>query len=247
MTIELKSVKARQIAVSGIAVEIVRKDIKNLHLGVYPPMGRVRVAAPLVVSDEAVRLAVIDKLGWIKRQRAQFAKAPRQSEREMVNGESHYFLGRRYRLRIHERDGTAKVALRGLASMDLFVRPGTVREKREAALTDWHRATLRTVIIDLLARWQPVLGVQAAFWGIKKMKTKWGSCNVSQRRIWLNLELAKKPVQCLEYIVVHELVHLLERNHTERFTSLMDQHLPDWRTRREVLNSSPLAHETWGY
>lgn len=247
MTIEAPSATVKRISVSGIAVEVVRKDIKNLHLGVYPPMGRVRVAAPLVVNDEAVRLAVIDKLGWIKRQRAKFAKQPRQSEREMVNGESHYFLGRRYRLRVHEQEGAARVALRGVASMDLFVRPGSNVEKREAVLLDWHRTSLRSVIADLLAQWQPKLGVQTAHWGIKKMKTKWGSCNVSARRIWLNLELAKKPVQCLEYIVVHELVHLLERNHTERFTALMDRHLPDWRTRREVLNGSPLGHEAWGY
>ena len=141
----------------------------------------------------------------------------------------------------------ASVTLRGVASMDLFVRPGANVERREAVLLDWHRASLRSVITDLLAHWQPNLGVQATHWGIKKMKTKWGSCNVSARRIWLNLELAKKPVQCLEYIVVHELVHLLERNHTERFTALMDRHLPDWRTRREVLNSSPLGHEAWEY
>ena len=247
MTIEATSATVKRISVSGIPVEVVRKDIKNLHLGVYPPMGRVRVAAPLVVNDEAVRLAVIDKLGWIKRQRAKFAKQPRQSEREMVNGESHYFLGRRYRLRVYEQEGAARVALRGVASMDLFVRPGASAEKRAAVLLDWHRASLRSVIADLLAHWQPALGVEAAHWGIKKMKTKWGSCNVGTRRIWLNLELAKKPVQCLEYIVVHELVHLLERNHTERFTALMDRHLPDWRTRREVLNSSPLGHEAWGY
>jgi predicted metal-dependent hydrolase len=247
MTIEVSSATVKRISVSGIPVEVVRKDIKNLHLGVYPPMGRVRVAAPLVVNDEAVRLAVIDKLGWIKRQRAQFTKQPRQSEREMVNGESHYFLGRRYRLRVHEVDAPARVALRGVASMDLFVRPGSTIEKREAVLLDWHRASLRSVITALLVHWQPKLGVQVADWSIKKMKTKWGSCNVGARRVWLNLELAKKPVQCLEYIVVHELVHLLERNHTERFTKLMDQHLPDWRTRRVALNSSPLGHEAWGY
>lgn len=177
----------------------------------------------------------------------ELAKQPRQSEREMVNGESHYFLGRRYRLRVHEQDGAARVALRGVASMDLFVRPGSSAERRQAVLLDWHRASLRSVITDLLAYWQPVLGVQATQWGIKKMKTKWGSCNVSARRIWLNLELAKKPLQCLEYILVHELVHLLERNHTERFTALMDRHLPDWRTRRQVLNSSPLGHKAWSY
>lgn len=247
MTTEVQSAAVKRIAVSGIAVEVIRKDIKNLHLGVYPPQGRVRVAAPLVVSDEAVRLAVIDKLGWIKRQRAKFAGQPRQSEREMVNGESHYFLGRRYRLRVHEQDVPARVALRGVATMDLFVRPGAGVEKREAVLLDWHRASLRSIISDLLEQWQPKLGVQVADWGIKKMKTKWGSCNVGARRIWLNLELAKKPVQCLEYIVVHELAHLLERNHTERFTALMDKHLPDWRTQRLVLNNSPLGHETWGH
>ena len=244
MTIEAA---AQRITVSGIAVEVVRKDIKNLHLGVYPPLGRVRVAAPLVVSDEAVRLAVIDKLGWIKRQQAQFASQPRQSEREMVNGESHYFLGRRYRLRVHEQAGAARVAVRGVASLDLFVRPGATAAQREAVLLRWHRAQLKALIPALLAHWQPLLEVEVADWGIRKMKTRWGSCNVAARRIWLNLELAKKPDQCLEYIVVHELVHLLERQHNERFTALMDRYLPDWRHRRETLKSSALGHEVWAY
>lgn len=237
----------RRITVSGIAVEVVRKDIKNLHLGVYPPNGRVRVAAPLVVSDEAVRLAVIDKLTWIRRQKARFADQPRQTEREMVNGESHYFLGRRYRLRVHEHDAPAMVALRGIASLDLFVRPGSSAEQREAVLLRWHREQLKALIPPLLEKWQPVLGVQIAAWGIKKMKTKWGSCNVDARRVWLNLELAKKPPQCLEYIVVHELVHLLERHHNERFTALMDGFLPNWRSSRDSLNRSPLGHESWDY
>ena len=227
MTTETHATTARRITVSGIAVDVVRKDIKNLHLGVYPPAGRVRVAAPLVVSDEAVRLAVIDKLGWIKRQRAQFAKQPRQSEREMVNGESHYFLGRRYRLRVHLKEGPARVALRGVASLDLFVPPGASADQREAVLLRWHRDQLKVLAAALLERWQPVLGVQVAAFGVKKMKTKWGSCNTDTRRIWLNLELAKKPVSCLEYIVVHELVHLVERRHSEQFTALMDRCLPD--------------------
>jgi hypothetical protein len=239
--------ETRRITVSGIAVEVVRKDIKNLHLGVYPPNGRVRVAAPLVVSDEAVRLAVIDKLAWIRRQKAKFAQQPRQSEREMVNGESHYFMGRRYRLRVHEQDSPPRVALRGIASLDLFVRPGTSSEQREAVLHRWHREQLKALIPPLLEKWQPVLGVQAAAWGIKKMKTKWGSCNVDARRVWFNLELAKKPQQCLEYIVVHELVHLLERHHNERFTALMGAFMPQWRQHREMLNKSPLGHEEWNY
>lgn len=237
--------KTRSISVGGIAVEVVRKDIKNLHLGVYPPQGRVRVAAPLVVSDEAVRLAVIGKLGWIKQQKIKFAGQPRQSRREMVSGESHYFMGRRYRLRVHEQDGTARVALRGIASLDLFVRPGASAEKREAVLQRWYREQLMVLIPPLLEKWQRQLGVQVAAWGIKKMKTKWGSSNVDARRVWLNLELAKKSPQCLEYVIVHELAHLLERQHNEHFLSLMDKFMPQWRLYKEVLNKSPLGHECW--
>ncbi len=235
------------LTVSGVKVEVVRKDIKNLHLGVYPPHGRVRVAAPLVISDEAVRLAVIDKLGWIRRQKAKFAEQPRQSQREMVNGESHYFLGKRYRLRVHEQDAPAQVAIRGVASLDLFVRPGTTADQREAVLLRWHREQLKALIPPLLEKWQPILGVQVADWGIKKMKTKWGSCSPASRRVWLNLELAKKPAQCLEYIVVHELVHLLERHHNERFTALLESHLPQWRQYRAMLSQAPLGHEEWNY
>ena len=233
--------------VSGIKVEVLRKDIKNLHLGVYPPHGRVRVAAPVVVSDEAVRLAVIDKLGWIRRQKAKFAEQPRQSQREMVNGESHYFMGQRYRLRVHEHDAPAGVAIRGVASLDLFVRAGTSVERREAVLLRWHREQLRELIPPLLAKWEPILGVEVSDWGIKKMKTKWGSCNPASRRVWLNLELAKKPAQCLEYIVVHELVHLLERHHNERFAALIEAHVPQWRQYRAMLNKAPLGHVEWGY
>ncbi len=239
--------ESRHITVSGIKVEIVRKDIKNLHLGVYPPHGRVRVAAPLVVSDEAVRLAVIDKLAWIKRQQTQFAEQPRQSQREMVNGESHYFLGRRYRLRVHEQDSPPRVALHGIAYLDLYVRPGMDTGQREAVLLRWHRAQLKSLLPPMLEKWQPALGVQVSAWGIKKMKTKWGTCNVAARRIWLNLELAKKSVHCLEYILVHELVHLLERHHNDRFTALMDQFLPHWQVCRDELNQSVLGHDEWTY
>jgi predicted metal-dependent hydrolase len=239
--------ETRHITVSGITVDVVRKDIKNLHLGVYPPNGRVRVAAPLVASDEAVRLAVIDKLGWIKRQKAKFSQQSRQSQREMVNGESHYFLGQRYRLWLHEQDGPARVAVRGVASLDLFTRKGASPGQREAILLRWHREQLKVMIPPLLDKWQPILGVQVAAWGIKRMKTKWGSCNPAARRVWINLELAKKPVQCLEYIVVHELVHLRERHHGDRFTALMDAYLPRWKQFRRMLNASPLGYEAWSY
>jgi predicted metal-dependent hydrolase len=241
------NIERSRITVNGLPVQIFRKAIKNLHLGVYPPNGRVRVAAPLAVSDHAVRLAVIGKLGWIKRQKARFAGQTRQSKREMVSGESHYYLGRRFRLRIVAHDGRPQVIVRNKTTMELHVRHRTTAEYRERVLLRWYRRRLRELIPPILEKWQVILGVQPAVWGIKKMKTRWGTCNVDARRIWLNLELIKKPVQCLEYIVVHELAHHIERHHNDRFIALMDKHLPHWRAHRQMLNAEPLSHETWKY
>ena len=238
--------EAHQITVRSLTVDVVHKAIKNLHLGVYPPDGRVKVAAPLAVSDEAVRLAVIEKFGWIKRQQSKFADQPRQGKREMVSGESHYFLGQRYRLRIVFCAGVSKVVL-NRSRMELHVRPELMAEDREQALQEWYRARLKELIPPLLEKWLPALGVELAGWGVRKMKTKWGSCNTKARRIWLNLELAKKPVQSLEYILVHELSHLLERHHNGRFRALMDQAMPLWRLRRDELNQAPLSCENWDY
>jgi predicted metal-dependent hydrolase len=235
------------ITVNGLNVQVVRKAIKNLHLGVYPPAGRVRVAAPLALSDNAVRLAVVGKLAWIKRQRARFQAQPRQSQREMVSGESHYFLGRHYRLRVVEHKGAGKVVLRNRTTLELHVRPETDAVQRERVLQRWYRQYLRDAVPPLIAKWETILDIQINGWGIKRMKTKWGACSVAARRIWLNLELAKKPAQCLEYLVVHELIHLIEPHHNERFISLLDQHLPNWRMRRHELNTAPLAHNTWSY
>jgi predicted metal-dependent hydrolase len=234
------------ITVSGIQIQVIRKAIKNLHLGVYPPNGRVRVAAPLAVSDHAVRLAVIGKLGWIKRRRAGFQGQPRQSQREMVTGESHYVWGRRYRLDVSE-SVTPLVRLRNNRRLELCVRPGTSRLNREAALHRWYRQLLRNEIPKLIAKWEPLIQANVADWGIKKMKTRWGTCNSQARRIWLNLELAKKTPACLEYIIVHEMIHLLERHHNQRFNECMDRVLPDWHLRREKLNRAPLSHEEWTY
>jgi len=228
-------------------VEVVRKDIKNLHLGVYPPKGRVRVAVPLRLDDEAVRLAVISRLGWIRRQQSGFGQQDRQSLREMTTGESHYFQGRRYRLDVIEHDGPTSVTLPNNATMQLRVRPGTGRDKREAVLHRWYRRRLREQIPELIAAWEPVIGVEVAAWGIRKMKTRWGSCNIEARRVWLNLELAKKSPACLEYILAHEMVHLLERHHSDRFRELMDRLMPQWRLHRDELNRAPLAHEEWVY
>jgi predicted metal-dependent hydrolase len=237
----------RTITVSGIQVQVVRKPIKNLHLGVYPPNGRVRVAAPLSVSDQAVRLAVVGKLGWIKRRRARFEDQPRQSKREMVSGESHYVWGRRYRLRVVQSDENAFILHRANHRLELRVLPGTDAESREIILYRWYRQLLREQIPALIAKWEPVVGVKVTDWRIKRMKTRWGTCNFDAGRIWINLELAKKPPVCLEYIVVHEMVHLLERKHTNKFREYMDKFMPQWQRYRDELNQMPLSHESWGY
>lgn len=236
-----------QIEVNGLTVDVVRKKIKNLHLAVYPPAGRIRVAAPLLVDDEAVRLAVISRIAWIKRQQIKFEEQERQTAREYVSGESHYFQGSRYLLNVIERDGPGQVTVRNKKYLDLYVRPGSDALQRERLLQAWYRAHLRAAIPVMLAIWEPKLGVEVADWGIKHMKTKWGTCNIQARRIWVNLELAKKSERCLEYIVVHEIMHLLERQHNDHFLELMNHFLPQWRQFREELNRAPLAHEAWEY
>ncbi len=239
--------RQHQIEVHGIPVEVVRKDIKNLHLGVYPPEGRVRVAAPLRLDDETVRLAVISRLTWIRRQQEGFDRQDRQSQREMITGESHYVQGRRYRLNVIEHEGPTVVCLPNNTTLELWVPPRMSRDRREAVLHQWYRRRLREEIPQLIAKWEPEIGVTVAEWSIKKMKTRWGTCNIDARRIWLNLELAKKPASCLEYILVHEMVHLLERHHNERFKQLIDRLMPQWRLHREELNRAPLSHENWVY
>ncbi len=236
-----------QIVVLGITVDVVRKDIKNLHLGVYPPEGHVRVAVPWHVTDERVRLAVISKLAWIRKQQADFKQQPRQSVREVVTGESHYFLGKRYLLEVIERPGKHQLELKGNRKFLLYVKPDTSIENRQLVLNEWYREQLKERIPNLLSNWQEKIGVVSQDWGVKKMKTKWGSCNIAAKRIWLNLELAKKPPECLEYILVHELIHLLERHHNDRFRAHMDHFMPNWRLYRDMLTSSPLGHEAWKY
>jgi predicted metal-dependent hydrolase len=238
-------IERHQIEIAGIPVEVVRKDIKHLRLGVYPPNGRVRVAVPLRLGDEAIRVAVVSRLGWIRRHQDRFERQDRQSEREMVTGESLYFQGRGYRLDVIEQAGSPTIHLPNNTTMELRVRPGTDREKREAVLHRWYRERLREQIPERISAWSLKIGVTVAQWGIKNMKTRWGTCNIKARRIWINLELAKKPASCLEYIVVHEMVHLLERHHNDRFKRLMDSLIPQWRNDRDQLNSAPLAHEPW--
>lgn len=231
--------------VSGVEVHIVRKDIKHLHLGVYPPDGRVRVAVPCAVTNAAVRVAVARNLAWIKQQRATFDRQSRQSEREYISGESHHFLGRRYLLRVVESNGPGKIVLPNKKYMELHVRPGSDREQRKRVLETWYRTELRNVVGPMLETWSKQLDVELTDWGIRRMKTKWGTSHVDARRVWLNLELVKKPIACIEYVVVHELVHFLAPHHDERFVALMDRHLPTWRFLRAELNALPLADEKW--
>jgi predicted metal-dependent hydrolase len=228
-------------------MQLNRKPIKNLHISVLPPDGKVRVSAPEHMTDIAIRMAVVSRIPWIRKQQADFASQPRQSDREMVSGECHYLWGRRYRLDIIERVGRHEISVSGGNKLKLYVQPDTTIENRMLVLNEFYRRQLKGRIELLLTQWQSRIGVEVASWGVKKMKTKWGSCSAESKRIWLNLELAKKHPDCLEYILVHELVHLLERKHNDRFRSFMDHFMPNWRERRDLLNRSPLSYEGWSY
>lgn len=234
-----------QIKLGNIAIDVVLKDIKNLHLRVYPPNGRVRISAPKRMSIGTIRAFATSKLGWIRRQQAKIAAQPRQSVREMVSGESHYVQGVRHRLDVIEGSGRATVSLRDRRTLELRMSPGTSSGDREAALDRWYRQFLHDQLPDLLAKWEPIIGVKVAEWRVRKMKTKWGSCNITARRIWLNLELAKKPKDFLEYVVLHEMVHLLEGTHGPKFKALMDCYMPAWRETRKALNRLPVSHADW--
>ncbi|MEZ4772563.1 MAG: SprT family zinc-dependent metalloprotease [Bacteroidia bacterium] len=242
----MEEVKVLQIT-SNLSIDVVRKDIRNMHLAVYPPTGRVRVAAPLRVNDEAVKLFAISKIAWIRKNQRNFTAQARQTPRQYKERESHYFLGRRYLLRITEHDAPAKVEVKTKTYIDLFVRPDTTAEQKQAILTEWYRSELKKLVPPLIDKWQEKIGVNINAWHVKQMKTKWGTCNIEQKRIWINLELAKKPIHCLEYIIVHELMHLFERHHNDRFLSLMEKHMPQWRFYKEELNRFPVSHGEWTY
>lgn len=244
--INMEQVKSMLI-VNGINVQVVRKDIKNMHLAVYPPDGYVRVAVPNHITDENVRLAVIEKLGWIKKQQKEFSEQPRQSKRKYISGECHYAFGVRYRLELIEQPGRSKITLTNSNVLKMYVIKGASIKSKEKLINDWYRVELKKRIPVMLEKWQPIVGKKVSDFIIRKMKTRWGSCNIQKHRICLNLELAKKTPECIEYILVHEMVHLLERNHNEKFKKYMDKFLPKWRSHRDLLNSAPLVHEDWRY
>jgi predicted metal-dependent hydrolase len=236
-----------QITISNIKIDVVRKEIKNIHLAVYPPTGRVRIAAPIKTNESALRLFAISKLGWIKRIQGKFEVQERVSEREYKQRESHYFQGRRYLLNIVESDTIPKVVLKNKKFIELHIRPGTTQVKRNKIMTEWYRFELKKQIPAIISKWEKILKINVDDWKVQKMKTKWGTCNIEKRRILLNLELAKKPEHCLEYIIVHEMVHLLERYHNDRFLYYMDTYLSSWRQLRTELNRLPVSHADWCY
>ncbi len=235
-----------QIQLGDIPVDVVLKDIQNVHLSVHPPTGRVRIAAPRRMNLDTIRVYAISKLDWIQRQQRRLREQERETPRDYTDRESHHVWGKRYLLSVVESDEPPAIELEH-RRMLLRVRPGTDREKRRTIVERWYREQLKEAVPALLARWQPRLGVRAERFFVQRMKTRWGSCNPRAGNIRLNTELAKKPAECLEYIVVHELVHLLEPTHNERFVALMDRFMPHWRSHRDQLNRFPVSHENWGY
>ncbi|HEX3628471.1 MAG TPA: SprT family zinc-dependent metalloprotease [Verrucomicrobiae bacterium] len=235
-----------QVHLGEIVVDVVRKNIKNVHLSVHPPTGRVRIAAPEHMSLDVVRVFAISKLGWIRRQQHKLLEQERETPREYLNRESHFLWGRRYLLAIHEKNQRPSVELEH-SRIILKVRSGADREKKESLLEEWYRMQVKDAVPPLIVKWERLIGVKVRGFFVQHMKTKWGSCNHHAGTIRLNTDLAKKPRECLEYIVVHEMVHLLEPTHNARFMALMERFMPKWQAHRDALNRFPVRHESWKY
>ncbi|NMG16917.1 M48 family metallopeptidase [Aromatoleum bremense] len=237
---------AARVDLGDMQIEVIRKDIKNLHLSVLPPQGKVRIAAPLHMNLDTIRVFAISKLAWIRSQQRKMQAQEREAPREYLDRESHYVWGRRYLLERVEKDGAPSIELEH-SKLVMQVRPGTDEAHCQAILEAWYREQIRAAVPELIAKWEPVMGVKVGRVFVQRMKTKWGSCNPASRAIRLNTDLARKPAQCLEYILVHEMTHLLEPTHNARFTALMALFLPQWEHLRKQLNQLPVRHEEWGY
>lgn len=235
-----------QINLGEMIIDVVLKDIKNVHLSVYPPSGKVRIAAPLRMNLDTIRIYAISKLGWIKKQQQKFQDQVREAPREYLYKEGHYFLGKRYLMKIVERDTPPFVIIKH-TNIELHIRPNTDTQKRQSVMDEWYRQQLKELAPPIIKKWEKLMGVSINELAVRKMKTKWGTCNREARRIWLNLELAKKPIHCIEYIIVHELAHLLERTHNAKFVAYMDNYLPEWKHLKNELNQLPVSHVEWGY
>jgi len=236
----------RQLELGEIAVEVVLKDIKNIHLSVYPPAGKVRISAPSRMTLDTIRLFAISKLDWIKQQQEKLRGQERETTREYLDRESHFVWGKRYLLKVIECDQAPSVELHH-SQMFLRLRPGTPSNKARAVVEAWYRMQVRKAVPPLIAKWEPVMGVKVEQFFVQKMKTKWGSCNAARKTVRLNSDLAKKVSECLEYVVVHEMAHLIVRHHNGQFVDLMDKCLPQWKLLRQMLNNTPLAHADWAY
>ncbi len=226
------------IIVNDIEIEVIRKKIKNIHLTVHPPEGQVRLSVPKWMDDKAIRDFIVSKIAWIKKHQNRMALQDKVMIQNFLSGESHLFLGDTYLLNVIETNEKQRVELRDAKFMDLYVKPGQTSAGREKVLIEWYRKELKKRIPVTIEKWEKIIGVNVNEWAVKRMKTKWGSCNIAAKRIWINLELAKKKPQYLDYIIVHELLHLLERYHNEHFKILMKQFLPDWKNIQSELNNS---------
>lgn len=234
----------RQLKLGDMVVDVVLKDIKNIHLSVHPPTGRVRISAPSRMSIDTIRVFAISKLGWIKEQQRKLQEQERETPREYLERESHYVWGKRYLLDVSENDQAPSVELKH-SRMLLRVRPGTDESRRQAIVEGFYREQIKKAVPPLIEKWVPLLGVKVDRFFVQRMKTRWGSCNAGAGHIRLNTELAKKPPECLEYIVVHEMTHLLEPTHNDRFRALMDRFMPKWKFYLDHLNRFPISHEDW--
>ena len=230
-----------QIVISNIPVEVIRKNIKNMHLSVLPPDGRVRVSAPTQLTDEAITMFVRTKLGWIKKQQEKFQQQPRQSERQYVSGETLYVWGKQYFLQVEYSYKGNAFTLSGDTAI-LTVRQESSPKQRESFVNEWYRNRLKQEVAKYLPKWEKTTGLYCSSWQSKYMTTKWGTCNPTSKKIWLNLQLAKKPIECLEYVILHELAHLKVHNHGPEFTAILDQYMPYWREHKRRLNDSTLDY-----
>lgn len=234
-----------KIEICNLEIDTVRKDIKNIHLGIYPPNGRIRVAAPLKTTDETIKLLVISRMKWIQKQQLKFNRQERQTKREYVSGESHFFMGNRYLLNVVQTTSKPEVVIKRKTRIDMYVHPETTLKKREELMDKFYRSELKKRIPILVKKWEKITGVDVKEFKIKKMKTKWGTCNPKYQRVWFNLELAKKPLHCLEYVLVHEMTHFVERNHTKEFKLLLKSSMPNWTHYKDELNDGTLGYSKW--
>lgn len=235
------------ILIGDIEVDIVKKKVINLHFSVLPPKGKVRITAPKQMDDKAIRMSIITRLPWIKKQQSKYLNQSRQIKREYISGESHYFMGKRYKLELKYINEIPTVFIKGKNKITLQVRPKSTLVKRNEVMMDWYRKQLKTTLAELITKWEEKIGVQIKLWEIKQMKTRWGTCNEKKSKIILNLELSKKPIRCIEYIVVHELIHLKVKKHNQKFIELMNKYIPKWKSIKEELNQFILSHEEWNY